>query len=555
MLWGLYAPGTVARQSPQSAAPLDMATADPEAADQAPVELGGDIILWIAAGAGPYTAEYRAERISQRLQAIVRDRSLGDLQVRVTESDGASAIRVGSRLLMVVTPQDARVLGAPRTELAQQYAGDLEAAIRRERRLYSPATLMRSAAFAGLATLLLGAGLWLILRAMRVADRNLERWQTRRATLQVQDAEIVSTETLARAIGRILTGTRIALVLLALHVYLAYVLGLFPWTRPLSSRLSGYALGSLGTAAEAVVGYLPNLVFVLVIATLIHLAIRLIGFFFAQIGVGRTVFASFPAEWADPTFKIVRVLLIAFGLVVVFPYLPASDSPAFTGVSVFIGVLFSLASSSALSNMTAGIVLIYTGAFRLGDRVRVGDAYGDIVETSLLVTRVRTIKNEDITVPNSLVLGQPTTNYSRHADTLGLIVHTRVALGYDAPWRQVHDLLIEAALATPGVEAEPRPFVWQASLNDVHVSYEINAYTRQPRKLGSIYAALHAAIRDRFVAAGLELLAPQYTSLRDGNTVTIPAASRPPDYRAPAFRIVGDRLVEPDRLHTGGTPE
>ena len=265
--------------------------------------------------------------------------------------------------------------------------------------------------------------------------------------------------------------------------------------------------------------------------------IQLVKLFFSQIQHGRVVFSNFPAEWADPTYKIVRVLLVAFGVVVAFPYLPASDSAAFAGVSVFMGVLFSLASSSALSNMIAGIVLTYTGAFRLGDRVKLGDSFGDIVETSLLATHIRTIKNEDITIPNSVVLGSSTINYSRSAGTLGLILHTSVTIGYDAPWRKVHDLLIEAALATQGVLHQPRPFVWQTALNDFYVTYEINAYTNVPRDMIDIYAALHARIQDSFYAAGVEIMSPHYTSLRDGNTVAIPEALRPPGYKAPAFRV------------------
>ena len=201
------------------------------------------------------------------------------------------------------------------------------------------------------------------------------------------------------------------------------------------------------------------------------------------------------------------------------------------------GILISLASSSALSNMIAGIVLTYTGAFRLGDRVKVGDSFGDIVETSLLATRVRTIKNEDVTIPNSIVLGTSTINYSRCAPTLGLILHTSVTIGYDSPWRQVHDLLVDAALATPGILREPRPFVWQTALNDFHVTYEINAYTDTPRQMIDIYAALHAKIQDAFAAAGVEIMSPSYTSLRDGNTVAIPESARPPGYRVPAFRV------------------
>jgi small-conductance mechanosensitive channel len=542
-LWSWSAPVLVASQPAPASRPLEQQIpVDIEAGSQrpAPVLLGGDTILWITVGAGPYTPQFRADRISRRLYEVVRDRGLQNPTVTVTESDGASELRAGSQLLMVVTPQDAASLGAPRVAVAQQYARDLEAAIRRERLLYAPATLIRSGLFGLLATFVLAVSLWLIVRVTRLIGRNLERWRERRlGALRVQEAVIVSAEGLSRGIRRIVAALRLVLVLLAIDLYLTFVLGLFPWTRAVSTHLLNYVLAPLGTAGAAFVGYLPNLMFVLVIGGLIYLAIRLVGFFFNQIRLGRIVFADFPPEWADPTNKIARVLLIAFGIVVAFPYLPASNSPAFTGVSVFMGVLLSLASSSALSNMIAGVVLTYTGAFRLGDRVKVGESFGDIVETSLLATRVRTIKNEDVTIPNSVVLGQSTINYSRNARTIGLILHTSVTIGYDAPWRKVHDLLIEAALATPGILHQPRPFVWQTALNDFYVTYEINAYTDTPRDMVDIYAALHARIQDSFYAAGVEIMSPHYTSLRDGNAVAIPEGQRPSNYHAPVFRVAG----------------
>ncbi|HEX6974471.1 MAG TPA: mechanosensitive ion channel domain-containing protein, partial [Vicinamibacterales bacterium] len=174
---------------------------------------------------------------------------------------------------------------------------------------------------------------------------------------------------------------------------------------------------------------------------------------------------------------------------------------------------------------------------RIGERVKVGDAFGDIIETSLLVTRVRTIKNENITIPNGIVLSSAVTNYSRAARTLGLILHTSVTIGYDAPWRKIHDLLLDAARGTPGILPEPHPFVWQTALNDFYVTYEINAYTDQPNHMIDIYAALHARIQDTFYAAGVEIMSPHFTAIRDGNTIAIPEASRPADYRAPSFRV------------------
>ncbi|HEU4891793.1 MAG TPA: mechanosensitive ion channel family protein [Vicinamibacterales bacterium] len=527
-------PVALARQLPPGASPDPEAERDPVA----PVLVGGETILWITTGAGPYTPQFRADRIGQRLHDAIRDRSLPDPTVTVTENESSSELRAGSRLLMVVTPQDARNLGAARAAVAQQYARELERAIRSERLRYAPATLIRSGVYSLLATLMLLAAVWLIRRLAGAVQQGATRFrETRAGALRLQQAELVSADRVGRAIDRAIGITRLVLVVLACDLYLTYVLGLFPWTRPLSATLLGYVVSPIRVAAGAVIRYLPNLLFVVVIATFIYWAIRLVGLLFQLIQQGRIAFANFPAEWAAPTNKIVRVLLIAFGLVVAFPYLPASDSPAFAGVSVFMGVLVSLASSSALSNMIAGIVLTYTGAFRLGDRVKVGDAFGDIIEASLLATRVRTIKNEDITIPNSIVLGSSVINYSREAGGRRLILHTSVTIGYDAPWRRVHELLIAAARATPGVLTEPPPFVWQTALNDFYVTYEINACTGSPRDMVDIYAALHSRIQDAFYAAGVEIMSPHFTAIRDGNTIAIPEPSRAPGYRASVFRV------------------
>ena len=516
------------------------AASDPEAepAQPAPVLVGGEPVIWITTGAGPYSAQYRADRIAQRLQEVVRDRSIHDPTVRVIDNADSSELRAGPRLLMVVTAQDAASLGAPRAAIAQQYARDLEQAIRDERWRYAPSTLIRSGIYGLLATLAFAVMVWLIHRLTRWARGRVEHLASHGpASLRALPSDLISPDRIARTIDRIVRVVRLVLLLLAVDLYLTFVLGLFPWTRAVSLKLLGYVVAPAKVAAAAVLGYLPKFLFVVVIGAIIYLAIKLVALFFHQIERGRLVFPKFPAEWADPTNKIVRVLLIAFGVVAAFPYLPASDSPAFAGVSVFMGILVSLASSSALSNMIAGIVLTYTGAFRLGDRVKLGDSFGDIIETALLATRIRTIKNEDITIPNSLVLGGSVINYSRNAQKLGLILHTSVTIGYDAPWRTIHDLLMAAALATRGVLHEPKPFVWQTALNDFYVTYEINAFTAQPGEMIDIYAELHSRIQDSFFAAGVEIMSPHYTSVRDGNTVAIPPAFRPAGYVAPPFRV------------------
>jgi len=507
-----------------------------ERALSAPVLVGGEPAIWIMAGVGPYTPEYRAERIGERLHAIIHDRSIQDLKVAVVEAAGFTELRIGQRLVMAVTKADAAAAGIPRGLLTQEYARELESAIRNERLRYTPAALMRSSIYAVVSTITLVGILWLIGKFSRRLHCRL-RGSRRLDSLRLQKLQIVSADRLARTIHQLIVAIRIVVTLLVIDLYLTYVLGLFPWTRAASVQLFGYVLDPIRAAGTAFLDYLPKLLFVIVITVLVFLAIRLVGFFFSQIQNGRLVFPDFPPEWADPTNKIARVLLIAFGVVVSFPYLPASGSAAFTGVSVFMGVLISLASSSSLSNMIAGLVLTYTGAFRLGDRVQIGDTYGDILKTSMLATRIRTIKNEEVTIPNSIILNSSVINFSRKGKTPGLILHTSVTIGYDAPWRKVHELLIRAATETQGILPEPKPFVWQTALNDFYVTYEINAYTDKPQEINDIYAVLHAKIQDAFYEAGVEIMSPHYTSLRDGNTVAIPEGYRSPGYRPRGFQV------------------
>ena len=321
------------------------------------------------------------------------------------------------------------------------------------------------------------------------------------------------------------------------YFYITILFSFFSFTQTWAETLFGYIMSPLWRVVTAFVSYLPNLFFILVIAFVTRYVIKFIRLIFTEIGKGTLSFPGFFREWADPTYKIVRFLILAFAGIVIFPYLPGSDSPIFQGVSVFLGILFSLGSTSAISNIVAGVVLTYMRPFTIGDRVKIADTVGDIREKTLLVTRVRTIKNVDITIPNAMVLGSHIMNFSSPARDAGLILHTSVTIGYDVPWRKVHQLLMTAAESVPGVLAEPAPFVLQTSLDDSYVSYELNAYTNEPNAMARTYSSLHQNIQDRFNEAGVEIMSPAYAALRDGNKVTIPSDHLPPAYTPGAFRV------------------
>lgn len=328
---------------------------------------------------------------------------------------------------------------------------------------------------------------------------------------------------------------------------LSWTLGIFPQTAGISTTLLDYIGAAFKTVGKATLDYLPSGGVVVVVVVVSHYVLRILKFFALAMERGDVALDGIRPEMAKPTHQLVRLVVILFALVVAFPYLPGGNSEAFKGVSIFLGVLLSLGSSSAVSNMLAGVVLTYMRPFHTGDRVKIADTVGDVLEKTLLVTRLRTIKNIEVVIPNGAILSNQILNYSALARTGGLILNTTVTIGYDAPWRTVHGLLIQAALSTDGVLSDPAPFALQTSLNDFNISYELNAYTDRSNDIQNIYSHLHEAIQDAFNKASVEIMSPSFYALRDGNNVTIPPGYRPPHYEAPSFRVQPGRpFLHPD---------
>ena len=294
----------------------------------------------------------------------------------------------------------------------------------------------------------------------------------------------------------------------------------------------------------------PKFSFIAVIVVVAYYVVKFVKFIFAEIAKETITLPGFYSEWAEPTYKIARFLILAFTLAVVFPYLPGSKSPAFQGVSIFLGLLLSLGSSSAVANVVAGIVLTYTRALKVGDRIQIGETVGDVTEKTLMVTRIRTIKNVDIAIPNAMVLNSHILNFSSSANAQGLILHTSVTIGYDAPWRQIHQLLRDAADATSKILKDPKPFVLQTSLDDFYVSYQLNAYTDQSAVMTRTNSDLHQNIQDKFNEAGVEIMSPHYGAIRDGNQIAIPESYLPTNYEAPTFRIPSGATIPGSKRDT-----
>jgi len=334
--------------------------------------------------------------------------------------------------------------------------------------------------------------------------------------------KLVSAEQLEKSIILILKLFRFIINIFILYNVVYLILLSIPATNNIARQLQQYLMRPLVLAGKSFLDYLPNIFFILMVVLIARYCIRFLRYLFDEIHKGNITFKNFYPDWADSTFQICKFLIYFFVAVIIFPYLPGSDSPAFKGISIFVGVLFSLGSSSAIANMVAGIIITYMRAFKVGDIVKIGDTIGELRENSLLVIRIRTFKNVEITIPNSLVLSGQILDYSHYSQDRGLVVHSKVTIGYDVPWVKVHQLLMDAAKRTEGLLKDKEPFVLQTALNDFAVEYEINAYTCQPSILPRIYSDLHRHIQDTFKEANVEIMSPIYNAVRDGNELTIP---------------------------------
>lgn len=505
---------------------------------EAQVLLAGKPVLAIKAKILSFSPEDRAKAISTRLSKLVKDPLFRVDSVKISDSDSTSDIVAGEMILMSVTESDAQAEGKSRLDLAEEFAAKIRTAVEARTKEYSMHSVILGMLYSVLATLVLMVSLFISNRYFPKIITKIEAWRgIYIRSIRFQSIEILNEERITSIIITVVRSTKTILLLVLLYFYIPLVLSFFPWTHGMATKLFGYIMMPIEKVGLAIVSYLPNIFFLLVIAVITHYFIKLANFISSEIGKQTITIPGFYPEWAEPSFKIARFMMIAFAAVVAFPYLPGSDSPAFKGVSVFLGVLFSLGSSSAVANIVAGIILTYMRAFKLGDRVKIADTVGDVVEKTLLITRIRTIKNVDITVPNAMVLGSHIINYSSSAFEYGLILHTTITIGYDVPWRQVHELMISAAKATENILELPPPFVLQTSLDDFFVSYELNAYTEKPSVMARTYSDLHQNIQEKFNEAGVEIMSPHYSSLRDGNCTTVPESFRSESYKQPSFTV------------------
>ncbi len=498
----------------------------------------GDTLFLLYSKSGSFSPKERAEAVNKRIEKLGSTIDFDVNSLKIENAETTFDILQGESIIMSINESDALWNDTTKEELAKEYVAIINAEVIEYKEETNYLNLAMKIGLAILVLLIIAALVkyisklfaWTALKIQSQENKKIKGVQIKNYTLFDAKRQISVLLLLNNAV-------KWFTIVVAIYIALPILFGIFPWTQHFAATLFGYVLDPLKNILLSFWNYLPNLITIIVIIVVYRYVLRAIRFLKDEIAQGNLQLNGFYPDWAEPTYQIVRILLLAFMFVVLWPYLPGSDSPIFKGVSVFLGFLFTFGSAGSLSNVIAGLVLTYMRLFTIGDRVKIGDVTGDVIEKSALVTRVRTPFNEIISIPNSTVMNSHTINYSSDAPEKGLIVHTTVTIGYDVPWKDVHTALIDAALRTELILKEPNPFVFQTGLEDFYVAYEVHAYVREANKQGSIYSDLRQNIQDVFNERGIEILSPHYRAARDGNSTTIPANYLPKDYEAPSFNI------------------
>lgn len=489
-----------------------------------PVIVDTDTLFLLYAKKGGVTPHQRAEIIEKTILAIGKDYSFGMDSIYVEESEIFSDIMYGNKVIMSVTDHDALWQNTTRQELAQQYIPAISSKITELKKEHS---ILQVAKRIGL-FLLVVIIQYLLWRGTNYLFKKLRRkivWfkSTKLKPLSIKDYEFLDTHKQGRVLLFFSKIIQYAVILIQLAITIPILFSIFPQTESLAMQLFSYIFNPIKMIFGKVIDYFPNIFIIIVIYLCIRYLVKMVQYIAGEIESEKLKITGFYPDWAQPTFNIIRFLLYVFMIAMIYPYLPGAKSGVFQGISIFVGLIVSLGSSSAIANIIAGLVITYMRPFKLGDRIRLGETVGNVIEKTPFVTRIKTPNNEIMTIPNSSIMSSNTLNYTESAKTYGLIIVTPVTLGYDVPWELAHEVLTEAAKATPGVMKHPLPFVQQGQLNDFYVVYNINAYIKNADKLAQIYSDLHQQVQIKTNEAGIELLSPQYFEYRKAQDKVIPS--------------------------------
>lgn len=488
-----------------------------------PVVVEGDTLFYFYAKRGGHTPQQRAENVAADIAELGKLLNLQPDSVYVESSDIVTDVMYKGKVLVSFTDMDGLWENCTRDQLAADKRLVIMEKLHQMKESHGLLQLGKRIVY----FILVLVGQYLLFRMTNWLFRKLKLRivrlrNTRLKPFSIQDYELLDTLKQVKLLVFLASLVRYVIMFLQLLLTVPLLFSIFPQTKDLAYQLFSYIWNPVKSIFIGVVDYIPNLFTIFIIYMAVKYLVRLFRYLADEVQSERLKLRGFYPDWAIPTYHIIRFLLYAFMLAMIYPYLPGSNSGVFQGISVFVGLIVSLGSSTVIGNIIAGLVITYMRPFKIGDRIKLNDTTGNVVEKTPLVTRIRTPKNEVVTIPNSFVMSSHTVNFSQSAREYGLIIHSEVSIGYDVPWRTVNKLLVEAALNTPGVVDDPRPFVLSTSLSDWYPVYQVNAYIKDADRLAEIYSDLHQNIQDRFNEAGVEIMSPHYMAVRDGNASTIP---------------------------------
>ena len=502
---------------------------------KAPVVLNNDTLFYFKNGTETYPVQVRANEASLRLKRLTSAYNPLLDSLWLQQNNDFVEIMLNNDLALVTTLQDAESDSTNILNLAEVRLESINNSLRGTEGLTTKEWAIRIGYFVLLLVILIlyiKLINWLF-RKINTRLSKIERNFLRKKANILKYFIPKDTVNIFVFISNIL---RIGVITITLFIYAPFMFSFFPWAENVVNLFYGYIATPIKYVFFGFVDFIPSLFFILIIAFFARYFARIINEIANDVEIERFKLKNFHKDWAKPTGRIFSILIYALALILIFPYLPGSGSSAFQGISIFIGALISFGSTSAISNIIAGIVITYMRPFQIGHRIKIDNIVGDVIEKTILVTRIRTTKKEEVTIPNAKILTGTIVNYSNE-DHKPIILHTTITLGYDLPWETAEELLLEAASKTEFILKEPRPFVLQSSLDNYYVSYELNAYTLKPKKMPLIYSEMHKNILIAFNKAGVEILSPSYVAARDGSLTTVPSKLTAED-KSPLNKIV-----------------
>ena len=472
-----------------------------------PVEFMNRHIFTIRSDYMGYSQEERAMAIRHRIEAAMAKGGDDHISFRPAP-EGGRFIELNGLAVFQIRPGDLDPLtGESLEEVANNAAQNLKIAVREAREQGNTDQMLKGIRFVALASVFFFIACRIIYWLGMWITGRLLSWV---AGYENKLAVAIQPQHAIHALIFLVRLAKWSLLIMAGYQWATISLRQFPYTRPWGEQLQSYLIDTIEGILSAILGALPNLLVVFLIILLTQFMSKMLKAFFARIESGEVTVEWMSEDTARPTRKLTQALLWVFAIAMAYPYFPGSNTEAFKGLSVLVGLMLSIGGAGVVGQAASGLIMIYSRVLREGEYVKVGEIEGVVTEVGIFSTKMRTSSGEEVNVPNAMIGSSTTVNSSRLTEGKGLVVHTSVTIGYNTPWRQVHALLMRAAESTPGLRSVPRPFVSQSELSDFYVEYRLCAQVDRPEIRRITMTALHANIQDVFNEFGVQILSPHY---------------------------------------------